>query len=103
MTTVVPCQLADATGIIHNDADVVSRHAQKNAMHQRFRVHGVERLSDRAGYHFLLDTSALKALPDKGCCVILKAHPAERLLERLRGGFHAMVVHHPGAGDDHDT
>jgi hypothetical protein len=50
-----------------------------------------------------LDTSALKALPDKGCGVNLKAHPAERLLERLLGGLHAAVAHRHGVGDDQEA
>jgi hypothetical protein len=72
-------------------------------MHQRIRRHGVERLADRSGYHFPLDASALKALPDKGRYVILKAHPAGRLLEHLFGGLHAAVAHCPWVGDGQET
>jgi hypothetical protein len=64
-TSVVPCQQAEAAGIVHKDVDVASRHAQKITMDQDIRFHGVERLADRAGNHFPVDASALEALPTK--------------------------------------
>jgi biopolymer transport protein ExbD len=60
-TTVVPRQLAEAAGIIHQDVDVASRHAQRIAMDQYIGLHGVERLADRTGNHVPVDASALEA------------------------------------------
>jgi hypothetical protein len=82
-TSVVSCQLAEAAGIVHKDMDVASRHAKEITMDQDIWFNGVERLADRAGNHFPVDASAH---PNNGCRVIMKAHPAERLLERLLGG-----------------